>query len=134
MSTRIKYTPAEVLSFKLVPETCPAIEQAFDTAFKLPDLQHDAQVDAIFAKYNLVVDRKTRDAIYEVMGRLLFNRKAELLDVVRYQGTFPLRLALVERIEEEMRARGEPTPGNHYTGWIDMHQSMQRIRAARLAA
>jgi hypothetical protein len=59
------------------------------------------------------------NAIYEVMGRHLFKEKVALLEVVQFDGTFPLRLAHVQLIEEGMRARGQVVEPNHYTYWLE---------------
>ncbi len=122
MATFIKYSQAEKESFKIVPETCPAVEKALDTAFQTPSLSDNFVAD-IFAKYNIVPDKNMTYAIQEVMGRLLFNRKVALKDVVLYEGTFPLRAALVDEVRE---ARGLPIERNRFTEWVrDFHERKQ---------
>lgn len=125
MSTRINYTAAEKASFALVPETCPAVDRALETAFR--PLSFDGEdVAAILAKYNIVADRNIRHAMEEVVGRALFMRKKALTEVVLYEGTFPLRAALVREVE---RSRGLPRDRNHFEEWIEMHDGSKRYRA-----
>uniref|UniRef100_UPI00262F23CE hypothetical protein n=1 Tax=uncultured Bradyrhizobium sp. TaxID=199684 RepID=UPI00262F23CE len=86
MSTTIRYTAAEHASFKLVPETCPAVEAAIDRAFA-PLTGTDAFVQEVLAKYGLEPGRRLSNAIEEVLGRLLFQRKAALRATVLFEGT-----------------------------------------------
>lgn len=132
MAIRIKYTVAEKESFRLCPETCPTIEKAFDEAFSTPSVEN-AEVAEIFAKYGIAVNRNMSNAIYEVLSKHLFPRKIDLLKVVQMEGTFPLRRALVEKIEGEMIANGIEIEQNHYKYWIDTHESMKKLRAERMA-
>ena len=117
MSRPIKYTEAEQLSFALVPETCYALEKAFDKLLNV-DM---ANIDEIFAKYNLKVDPQLRFAMQEFLSRKLFIAKTELDRAVKYQGTFPLRLALVEQMEEQLRAQGKIPEESNYRHWMDVH-------------
>lgn len=118
MSTRIDYTEAERASFRLVPETCPTVERAIDEAFKAPRFADD-DVAAILAKYGLTLDRKMTHALDEVVGRMLFTRKAALSRVVLHEGTFPLRAALVREVE---RSNGMKPGRNHFAEWVDMYR------------
>lgn len=130
MSTRINYTPAEKASFALVPETCPAVDGAIEAAFKAPDFT-EAGVAAILAKYNIEPDRNLRFALHEIVTRMLFDRKKKLTDVVLYEGTFPLRAALVREVE---RSRGLPRDRNHFEEWIEMHEGGKRHRVEAAAS
>lgn len=130
MAVNIRYTPAERQSFELVPETCPTVEAAIDKAFASPDLG-EPEVQAIFAKYGLTCDRKTRDAIYEVLARHLFPKKQALFNVVLYDGTMPLRLALVRQIEAKTPG---PHPETNYERWIASERSSREFRARPFVA
>lgn len=127
MRNPIKYSSSEKMSFGLVPETCPAVEEALDKAFEIPSFE-DVAVEAVFAKYGIELNRNIKDALYDVTSRLLFDRKVALKDVVLYQGTFPLRAALVDEIQ---RNNGLQQERNHFTEWIQMHQGVVRYRAAQ---
>lgn len=116
MSVRIHYTVAEKASFAIVPETCPAIEKALDAAFRHSGFSDEA-VNDVLAKYNIQPIKGLRHALDELVGRLLFGKKRELSDVVLYEGTFPLRAALVKQIEV---ARGMEPDRNHFAEWIAM--------------
>lgn len=125
MSTYINYSAAERESFKLVPETCPEVEAAMDKALR-PVVFNDAFAAEIFAKNRLPPpDKKTCEAMAELVDRILFMRKCELSDVVLYKGTFPLRAALVRQVE---RANGMPPGRNRFEEWIEDHQGQQKYR------
>lgn len=119
MSTTIRYTAAERASFKLLPETCPAVEAAIDRAFA-PLTSTDAFVQEVLAKYGLEPDRRLSNAIEEVLGRVLFQRKAALRATVLFEGTFPLRAELVRQLE---RAQGWPADRNHFDEWVQDYRS-----------
>lgn len=116
MAVNIKYTEAERESFKLVPETCPAVESAIDRAFSPCGFTQE-EVAAVLAKYGLEASPRLRHALDELIGRRLFARKHELTRVVLYEGTFPLRAALVREVE---KSRGMPPGRNHFEEWIAM--------------
>lgn len=125
MSTYINYSAAERESFKLVPETCPDVEAAMDKAMR-PVVFNDAFAAEIFAKNGLQPpDKKTCDAMAELVGRILFLRKRDLADVVLYKGTFPLRAALVRQIEQ---AKGMQPGRNRFDEWVADHQSQLQYR------
>lgn len=127
MSHNITYSAAEKASFKLCPETCPAVERAIDKALCGIDFT-EAHIVKVFAKYNIVPDKNMRFAMQEVIGRALFERKRELADVVLYEGTFPLRAALVNTVTA---ADGLKPEYNHFEGWIKEHKEMKQYRAKR---
>lgn len=125
MSTRIEYTAAERESFALVPETCPAVEAALDKAFR-PVAFNEAFAADVFAKYGLQApDKKTCEAMTELVGRILFMRKRDLQDTVMYEGTFLLRAELVHQIE---RANGMQPTQNHFDDWIRTHKGSLKYR------
>ena len=130
MSANIKYTEAERRSFKLVPETCPVIEKAFDKAFDPPSLK-EAFVTEILAKYTIPYDKNLHMALHEIMNHERFARKQDLLSVVLYEGTFPLRLALVNTIEDKMRADGVDVKENHFSAWLKVHERQKLLRSMR---
>lgn len=119
----IKYTTAERMSFQVVPETCPAIERAFEKAkrYKSDDWSE------ILAKYDIEANRKLIDAIHEIVGKATFMGLVGLQDVVLYEGTFKLRQALVEVMEDHLRTEGQEPEPSHFKGWIDGYHD----RAAR---
>lgn len=96
-----------------------------DKAFRTMTIS-DAFASEVFAKYGLQPpDKKTCDAIQELVGRILFMRKRDLQDVVLYQGTFPLRAALVRQLE---RSGGLEPGRNHFEEWIESHNSSLKHR------
>jgi len=105
-------TPAEVESFRLVPETCPDIEAAFDKIAVGPSEELILQV---LASYGIEHSKKLRYAIAEIHGKHTSMARAELRDVVLFKGTFPLRLALVRLIEKAMPP-GQPE--SRYARWL----------------
>lgn len=128
MSANIKFTEAEKRSFRVLPETCPEIEEAFSKA------QAGVGVDVpeILAKYGIEASRKLLDAIHEISQRGRFVVISHLRDVVLHEGTFPLRLALVRKIEEEMRAAGEHVEDrSNYAYWISDWEKQKAFRASR---
>lgn len=127
MSTTIRYTAAERASFQLVPETCPAVEAAIDRAFA-PMTCTEGFVRDTLAKYGLEPDRRLSHAIEEVLGRLLFDRKAALRQVVLFEGTFPLRAELVRQLE---RAEGWPADRNHFDEWVQDYRSRSTTHALK---
>lgn len=128
MAINIKYSEAEKASFKIVPETCPAIERAMDKAFSHPDFS-DKNVEEILAKYNIQFDRNLMFALDEIVGKMMFARKVELDKVVKYEGTFPLRAALVEEVR---KTQNLPADRNRFTEWIEDHFEMEEYRKRRL--
>lgn len=127
MAIYINYSQAEKESFKIVPETCPAVEKAIWDAFKNPDFT-DEGVSAILAKYDIEMSKNLCHALDEVVGKMLFNRRKELENVVKYEGTFPLRAALVEEVRKN---KNLPNDRNRFTEWIDDHHKMQQYRNER---
>jgi hypothetical protein len=124
MTTHIKYTEAEKASFAIVPETCPAVERAIDEAFATPSFS-DEGIAVILGKYEIALDRNMRNALNEIVSRFLFDRKRSLADVVLYEGTFPLRAALVREVE---RSRGMVPGRNHFEEWISSHKCRNAAR------
>lgn len=123
MSTVIRYSQAERITFKLVPETCPAVEGAIDKAFSTPGVS-DETIAQILAKYDIAADKRMGYAINEILSRFLFDRKMALSKVVLYEGTFPLRSALVELV----KARdGLADDRNRFSEWIQMQQSTAKV-------
>lgn len=112
--TRIKYTEAERLSFALCPETCPAVEAAFDKA----RAYDHSQWEAILAKYPIEDPKQLKWAIHEIVSKAVFNALHGLDEVVKYKGTFPLRLALVKKIEQELSAQGKPQETGNFERWM----------------
>lgn len=127
MAIYINYSQAEKESFKIVPETCPAVEKAMWDAFKNPDFT-DEGVSTILAKYNIEMSKNLRHALDEVVGKMLFNRRKELENVVKYEGTFLLRAALVDEVR---KSRGLPNERNRFTEWVKDHNEMQQYRNER---
>lgn len=120
MSTKVHYSAAERASFELVPETCPELDRAFEKAFETPDFDSDFAKE-IFAKYNLATqpDKQLYNAMGELIGRTLFARKAALQKVVLYEGTFPLRHALVQQLAE---TRGLENGRDNYGYWLSHYK------------
>lgn len=110
-----KATPAEIESFKLVPETCPDIEAAFDKLSLGPSAE---LIQQVLASYGIETNKALRLAIIEIYGKHTSMARAELRDVVMFKGTFPLRLALVQKIERGM-APGQPE--SRYARWLRSH-------------
>lgn len=107
-----KVTPAEAESFKLVPETCPAIEAAFE---KLACGPTQELIEQVLASNGIEFTRKLHFAIAEIYGKHTSVTRAELRDTVLLKGTFPLRLALVRLIEKTMPAA---QPESRYARWL----------------
>lgn len=127
MATHINYGPGERASFELVPETCPAVERAIEAAFR-PVMFNAAAAEAIFEKYHLDPPQgQMLHALHELVGRVLFDRKRALTDVVLYEGTFPLRAALVRQVEQ---VQGIPPGRNRFEEWIEDQNSRKAYRAA----
>lgn len=107
-----KVTPAEAQSFELVPETCPAIEAAFDKLSLGPSRE---LIDSELRSYGIEVTDKMRHAIHAICSKATSEARSELRDVVLFKGTFPLRLALVQLIEKAMPP-GQPE--SRYARWL----------------
>lgn len=111
-----KVTPAEAESFKLVPETCPAIEAAFDKLGIGPSRE---LIQSELASYGIECNDRMRYAISAICAKATSEARAELRDVVMFKGTFPLRLALVQMIEKTMPP-GQPE--SRYARWLLRHK------------
>lgn len=107
-----KVTPAEAESFKLVPETCPVIEAAFD---KLSHAPSQELVEQVLASNGIEWNRKLHFAIAEIYGKHTSVARCEIRDTVLFKGTFPLRLALVRLIEKAMPG---VQPESRYARWL----------------
>lgn len=108
--TRI--TPAEAESFKLVPETCPAIEAAFDKLAQGPSRE---QLANELRSYGIEPTDRLCMAFQDIHAKLSAPARGELRNTVLRHGTFPLRLALVRQIEKTMPP-GQPE--SRYARWL----------------
>ena len=115
MSTNVKYTLAEKLSFQLIPETCPAIEKAIDKLVYHIDF---GELSTVLAKYNVTPDKQILYAIDEYMSKKLFKAKIDLDKIIKYEAVFPLRLALVNEIEKELINNGRVHEPSNYEYWL----------------
>lgn len=124
--THIRYTEAERRSFALVPETCPVVERALDAASRGAPVD----IEAVLRKYGIEPTKNMIHAIHEIGSKSRFPVVSALRDVVMFQGTFPLRLALVRQVEREMRAAGEGVEDrSNYQSWIDTWALSQKSAA-----
>lgn len=108
-----KVTPAERMSFEMVPETCPEIEAAFDK------LQHQYPSRELMERelrsYGIEPSDRLCCAIQDICARSKAPVIAEARDTVLLKGTFPLRLALVQMIEKTLPI-GQPE--SRYVRWL----------------
>lgn len=135
MAIHIKYTTAELASFETIAPTCIAIEAAFDhVKFKECNNLVDKLEEFMTLKgVNLGI--RGSGELNAIVYGVLFNALYDLDKVVKYQGTFPLRLALVNEVESRLIAEGklkEPQP-SHYQYWINTHASTEAYRAKQRA-
>lgn len=117
-----RLTPAEAESFKLVPETCPDIEAAFDKLAVGPSRE---LIDKELRSYGIEVTEKMRHAIHAICSKATSEARSDLRDVVLFKGTFPLRLALVQQIEKTMPP-GQPE--SRYVRWLAASPKRQQER------
>ena len=116
MGVKITYTPAEVESFRLCPATCDVIDAA---AFESRKQFDKPTAERVLRAYGF--DTTTTDGqrlvsiVAEACQVQVHHACQSLLDVVRYEGTFPLRLALVKEIERRLPG---PHPPSHYEYWL----------------
>jgi hypothetical protein len=111
-----KVTPAEALSFDMVPETCPAIEAAFEKLNRGPARW---LVDAELRSYGIEPTEQMFHAIAAITAKATNGARHELRTTVLMQGTFPLRLALVQMIE---RTLPPGQPESRYARWLRAQQ------------
>lgn len=107
-----RVTPAEAASFLIVPETCPAIEAAFDKLARGPGCE---QIAAELRSYGIEPTDRLCRAFQDIHAKLSAPARGELRNTVMRQGTFPLRLALVQQIEKTMPP-GQPE--SRYVRWL----------------
>lgn len=134
MRNPVKYSRAERMSFELQPETCPAIEAAFDAGKQLNYSLLNERFDKIEAERGIKLDRRTRLDILGVLSMQLWDSFHTIQEVVMFQGTFPLRLALVRQIEKELIANGGDAEFSHFEYWINTRKRMDAIHAENAAA
>lgn len=123
---KIEYTTAERMSFQVVPETCPAVEGALDKARLVFD---QGEIDKALAAYKIESSKPLQNAISEIIHSHLFMALHDVRKAVLYKGTFVLRRALVEVMEDQLRAKGVSPEPNHFAGWIKAHEGMEAVRA-----
>lgn len=123
-----RVTPAEAASFEMVPETCPAIEKALADAGAGPSRE---LVEQVLASYRFEFNERLYWAIVEICAKANSMARARLRDTVLFEGTFPLRLALVQQIEKTMPP-GQPE--SRYARWVADWRGRQATRAAIAAA
>lgn len=120
MRDPIKYSKADLLSFDILPPTCDAIDAAFDGV--IADI--DKTTNSVLPKYHLNVNddqlQQIRFAIFEIVSRVTNSLRFDTKDVVRYEGTFPLRLALVKMIERELLTQGITSERSMYQDWMEL--------------
>lgn len=108
----VKYSIAELLSFKIVPKTCPAVEKAFD----IDDKNMESVLDEVLPKYNVTDSKELRLAFYEALAKITNGMRYDGQNVVKYQGTYPLRLALIQMIARDLGVA--PDQASVYEYWI----------------
>lgn len=111
-----RWNSSEAAAVKLVPETCDLLDRAIDEAFKTPDFS-DERVTTILAKYGIEPSKNLGHALAEIVSPLLFAKKADLTDTIKYEVTFPLRQALVQQIAWQLTPVG-PHPQNYVDRWL----------------
>lgn len=109
-----RVTPAEAASFLLLPETCPAIDAAFDRFRVAAVLTEDAIQRELRAR-RIEPSRAMVEAIQDATARVIGPAQITLQREVLMTGTFPLRLALVRQIEKTMPP-GQPE--SRYVHWL----------------
>jgi len=116
-STRnpITYTQAELISFAIVPKTCVTVEKALDVDFN----KASAIFDSVLNSYHIESTKQLKNAFMEALGRITFGPLQDAAKVVKYEATYPLRLALIEMISRELVQHGHQHDKSIYNYWID---------------
>lgn len=107
-----KFTKAERISFKILEETCPKIEDALD---QLRKLMPKEDMEKIMASYGIEMTDRMYHAIHEIVSKGSNAAVANIRKTVLFEGTYPLRLALVQQIESTMPG---PHPEPEIRKWL----------------
>lgn len=94
-----KFNAVERASFAIVPETCPAIDRATDAAHNFYD---EAIVLASLAGNRVEATPAIVMAMREAISRHLFVATQCVANAAKYEGTYPLRVALVRQLERNV--------------------------------
>jgi hypothetical protein len=125
MSVKIKYTVAEQRSFLLIPETCPVVDRAFDSARGWEAIDREAALRS----FKIEPTPMLMAAIRDIIDREKFGAHLDAKNLILHEATFPLRLALVRQVESRMRDIGEVVEDrSNYAAWIESWQLRKRLR------
>ncbi len=120
----VHYSDAEKISFEIVPKTCVAIEKALDLKFN----EIEKILDEVLPKYRVFDSKELRHAFAEVIQKVTFSQHYEAQKVIKFEGTYPLRLALVQMIERELLRANRPSKPSIYSYWIDSASHKVKIK------
>lgn len=109
-----KFTRAEKISFKIVEETCPKVEKALD---QLHRMMSKEDAEKILKSYGIEMTKQMYYAIHEIFAKSTNKAVSEVRRAVLFEGTYPLRLALVQQIEATMPG---PHPEPEIAKWLRM--------------
>ena len=109
-----KYTEAERIAFKILPETCPAVEEALDGLLKGPA---EELIEKVLKSYRIELTKDLRYAIHEICMKSNWEGRHKVRQAVLFNGTYPLRLALVQQIEATLPG---PQPEPEIRKWLRM--------------
>jgi hypothetical protein len=126
--TNFKFTEAEKMAFRIIPETCPTVEKAFDKASNIDY----SIVKEVLPKYNIESSKNLDHAIGEILGKVVFNALHDLRKIVLYEGTFPLRLAIVKLMEEKLLEQGINSPRSNIEFWVEDYKQFEEFKKKNL--
>lgn len=126
MSRDPNFNAIERASFALQPETCPAIDAAFDRGIQHYD---EAVVMAALAGNRVEPTPAIVAAVREAIQRHLFPALKLVEDAAKYEGTYLLRLALIRQLE---RNAGLPRQDSIFEHWLQ-HRPPSALRTTQPA-